>query len=573
MKKFTFKKSSLYLSLIAPMLLLGCASTEGVKYTPDNSMSTVIQQQIGENQKVSVDTSSSNPAPIAVPDIKHFSLNVKDAPLETILNTIFEKSEYTVVFPEEIKSRITLKLKNTTAYDFLEIIKKLYNYDYEVFGNQIIIYNNTIRTRVYTINHLIGHRQGSSELKITSGSLSSQSQGQGQSNSNGSQNGGSQNNQGNGQSSQSESSKLITTTDSNFWVELKSVIETMISKNDKTSIVVSPQTNTLVVKALPSELKEVESYLSKIHANIQRQVMIEAKILEVELSNGQKTGINWAAFSNNKNISTGFAQPNSNLSVPNQLTVGSNSSFPGETLITGATNPMLGMFTFALQNNNFAAILNFIQTQGQYQVLSSPRIATLNNQKAILKVGTDEFFITNISTTSTASAGGTTSSPTLSTQAFFSGISLDITPQIDSSGMVTMHVKPSISQVSTVTKTVDLGTMGNYSLPLASSSISETDSVVKIPNNTIVAIGGLMKSYSKKNNARLPYVADTPIIGNAFQNREDDIRKYELVILLKPLVIESLADWQKDLINVKQQLSQVTPVNQLVELLNSHKPQ
>lgn len=573
MKKFTFKKSSLYLSFITPMLLLGCASTEGVKYTPDNSMSTVIQQQIDENQKISVDTSSNNPIPIAVPNIKHFSLNVKDAPLETILNTIFEKSEYTVVFPEEIKSRITLKLKNTTAYDFLEIIKKLYNYDYEVFGNQIIIYNNTIRTRVYTINHLIGHRQGSSELKITSGSLSSQSQGQGQSNSNGSQNGGSQNNQGNGQSGQSESSKLITTTDSNFWVELKSVIETMISKNDKTSIVVSPQTNTLVVKALPSELKEVESYLSKIHANIQRQVMIEAKILEVELSNGQKTGINWAAFSNNKNISTGFAQPNSNLSVPNQLTVGSNSSFPGETLITGATNPMLGMFTFALQNNNFAAILNFIQTQGQYQVLSSPRIATLNNQKAILKVGTDEFFITNISTTSTASAGGTTSSPTLSTQAFFSGISLDITPQIDSSGMVTMHVKPSISQVSTVTKTVDLGTMGNYSLPLASSSISETDSVVKIPNNTIVAIGGLMKSYSKKNNARLPYVADTPIIGNAFQNREDDIRKYELVILLKPLVIESLADWQKDLINVKQQLSQVTPVNQLVELLNSHKPQ
>lgn len=571
MTKFTFKKPSLYLSFITPMLLLGCSSTEGVKYTPDNSMSTVIQQQIDENQKISADTSFSNPTPITVPDIKHFSLNVKDAPLETILNTIFEKSEYTVVFPEEIKSRITLKLKNTTAYDFLEIIKKLYNYDYEVFGNQIIIYNNTVRTRVYTINHLIGHRQGSSELKITSGSLSSQSQGQ--SNSNGSQNGSSQNNQGNGQSGQSESSKLITTTDSNFWVELKSVIETMISKNDKTSIVVSPQTNTLVVKALPSELKEVESYLSKIHANIQRQVMIEAKILEVELSNGQKTGINWAAFSNNKNISTGFAQPNSNLSVPNQLTVGSNSSFPGETLITGANNPMLGMFTFALQNNNFAAILNFIQTQGQYQVLSSPRIATLNNQKAILKVGTDEFFVTNISTTSTASAGGTTSSPTLSTQAFFSGISLDITPQIDSSGMVTMHVKPSISQVSTVTKSVDLGTMGNYSLPLASSSISETDSVVKIPNNTIVAIGGLMKSYSKKNNARLPYVADTPIIGNAFQNREDDIRKYELVILLKPLVIESLADWQKDLINVKQQLSQVTPVNQLVELLNSNKPQ
>lgn len=571
MTKFTFKKPSLYLRFITPMLLLGCSSTEGVKYTPDNSMSTVIQQQIDENQKISADTSFSNPTPITVPDIKHFSLNVKDAPLETILNTIFEKSEYTVVFPEEIKSRITLKLKNTTAYDFLEIIKKLYNYDYEVFGNQIIIYNNTVRTRVYTINHLIGHRQGSSELKITSGSLSSQSQGQ--SNSNGSQNGSSQNNQGNGQSGQSESSKLITTTDSNFWVELKSVIETMISKNDKTSIVVSPQTNTLVVKALPSELKEVESYLSKIHANIQRQVMIEAKILEVELSNGQKTGINWAAFSNNKNISTGFAQPNSNLSVPNQLTVGSNSSFPGETLITGANNPMLGMFTFALQNNNFAAILNFIQTQGQYQVLSSPRIATLNNQKAILKVGTDEFFVTNISTTSTASAGGTTSSPTLSTQAFFSGISLDITPQIDSSGMVTMHVKPSISQVSTVTKSVDLGTMGNYSLPLASSSISETDSVVKIPNNTIVAIGGLMKSYSKKNNARLPYVADTPIIGNAFQNREDDIRKYELVILLKPLVIESLADWQKDLINVKQQLSQVTPVNQLVELLNSNKPQ
>src|SRR4029079_6280180 len=90
-----------------------------------------------------------------------------------------------------------------------------------------------------------------------------------------------------------------------------------------------------------------------------------------------------------------------------------------------------GVFGLAMPTSNFAALLTFLETQGAVNVLSSPRVATINNQKAVLKVGTDDFFVTNISTTSTTSGTSTTISPTITVQPFFSGVALDITPQID----------------------------------------------------------------------------------------------------------------------------------------------
>ena len=175
-----------------------------------------------------------------------------------------------------------------------------------------------------------------------------------------------------------------------------------------------------------------------------------------------------------------------------------------------------GLFGLAFQTSNFAALIEFLETQGNVQVLSSPRIATLNNQKAVLKVGTDEFFVTNVTTTTTTGTS-TTTTPSVTLQPFFSGIALDVTPQIDENNNITLHIHPSVSKVTTVNKVVDLGSAGSINLPLASSNISETDSIVRAQDGQIVAIGGLMKQTTSDDRSQVPGAGDIPVLGSLFR--------------------------------------------------------
>jgi MSHA biogenesis protein MshL len=187
-------------------------------------------------------------------------------------------------------------------------------------------------------------------------------------------------------------------------------------------------------------------------------------------------------------------------------------------------------------------------------VLSSPRIATLNNQRAVLKVGTDEFFVTEITggTQTTTTIAGT--APTVRVQPFFSGIALDVTPRIDENNDIILHVHPSVSTVSTVNKTVNLGTtMGTYNLPLASSSVSETDSVVRAKDGQIVAIGGLMRQSSVDGESGLPLLPKS-LFGQTSKTTE----KRELVILIKPTVVNSDKDWSDDITRSRDRFNKMS---------------
>ncbi|MDO8813031.1 MAG: hypothetical protein Q7J38_13530 [Gallionella sp.] len=208
----------------------------------------------------------------------------------------------------------------------------------------------------------------------------------------------------------------------------------------------------------------------------------------------------------------------------------------------------------AFQTNNFAALLSFLESQGNVHVLSSPRIATLNNQKAVLKVGTDEFFVTNVSTTTTTGTA-TTSTPSVTLQPFFSGIALDVTPRIDQNNEIILHIHPSVSLVSTVNKTVDVGGVGGVlNLPLASSSVSETDSIVRARDGQIVAIGGLMRQATFDDQSGLPGLSKSPLFGQTNKRNE----KRELVILLKPTVVDSDKDWSDDITHSRDRFNGMT---------------
>jgi MSHA biogenesis protein MshL len=184
-------------------------------------------------------------------------------------------------------------------------------------------------------------------------------------------------------------------------------------------------------------------------------------------------------------------------------------------------------------------------------MLSSPRIATLNNQKAVLKVGTDEFFVTGVTTTTTAVGTTATTTPTVTLQPFFSGIALDVTPRIDENNDIILHVHPSVGQVTTVNKVLDLGSAaGTYTLPLASSSISETDSIVRARDGQIVAIGGLMRQATVEDSSGIPGLSKM-----LFGQTSKHVEKRELVILIKPSVITSDKDWSDDITRSRDRIN------------------
>jgi MSHA biogenesis protein MshL len=301
---------------------------------------------------------------------------------------------------------------------------------------------------------------------------------------------------------------------------------------------------------MPDELRQVESFLRASRMALNRQVMLEAKIVEVELREGFQSGIDWSILRGRGAVGqTSGATGNALLTNPNGL-----PTLPaalGQLLVDSMSLPAAGSgaLGLSLATNGFAAVLNFLETHGDVQILSSPRVATLNNQKAVLKVGTDEYFVTNVSggtiTSGTNTTAGTTTLPSLTLTPFFSGIALDVTPQIDDADSITLHVRPSVTRVTEKTKQIDLGAIGNYRLPLASNTVNETDTVVRVSDGHIVAIGGLMQAESNGSRSGLPGSGDHAVTRTLFGNTGSSVRKKELVILIRPTVIRGVQDWQR----------------------------
>ena len=329
-------------------------------------------------------------------------------------------------------------------------------------------------------------------------------------------------------------------------------------------MIINPASGVIVVKAFPADLRAVENYLKLTQVIVERQVMLEAKILEVSLSEEFQAGVNWAAFGRNRSrYAIGSINPGTTLNA-----VGSSSESISSSDVTidagkygSAVTSAIGQgfFGLAFQTANFASLLSFLESQGNVQVLSSPRIATINNQKAVLKVGADEFFVTNVSTTTTSGGSSNTTTPSITLQPFFSGIALDVTPQIDDDNNIVLHIHPSISVVTEKQKVIDLGEqMGTLTLPLANSSVSETDSVVRVQDGNIVAIGGLMKQEQSADANGLPGTSSSGW-GMLFGARDSYLKKRELVILIKPTIIRNESSWKDDLFETQNRMQQLDP--------------
>ncbi|MEO6292939.1 MAG: secretin N-terminal domain-containing protein, partial [Burkholderiaceae bacterium] len=358
-----------------------------------------------------------------------------------------------------------------------------------------------------------------------------------------------------GSAQQTDGSRVLTNSKTDFWAELAGAVRGLVGSGEGRSVVTSPQAGILAVRAMPEELRQVDKFLKAAQIAIERQVMLEAKIVEVELRDGFQSGIDWSVLRSGRN-GTGAAGVLSGNTSSNTLIRGTQAGLPGfasaaaSLLVDSVSLPAggAGLFGLAFATTGFQAVLGFLETQGDVQILSSPRIATLNNQKAVLKVGVEDFFVTGVTSgttsTSTTNSNGTTTLPTLTLTQFFSGISLDVTPQIDDGSNIMLHVHPSVTTVTEKTKQIDLGSSGSFSLPVASSSVNETDTMVRILDGNIVAIGGLMQIESNRRSSGLPGTGGIPLLSTFFGNHANIGRKKEVVVLIKPTIIRTAQDWE-----------------------------
>jgi|GEM_PF-303516 len=483
-----------------------------------------------------------SPAPAAAVEPR-FDLAINNAPAAQVFLQLAQGTAYNMLVSPEVSGTLSITLKDTTVPEAMDTLRELFGYEYRITGNRIFVYPNTVQTRLYKVNYLPGRRQGASDTRVTSSAITvSGNTGTGTSNSTSNTN---SNNAVNGTGNRADDSAHVrTTSDADFWREVQSSLASLVGGAGGRSVVLNPAAGVVVVKATPAELRQVEHYLKAVQLSIERQVMLEAKIVEVQLSRDAQTGINWSGFGKlgNGQASIGMAAPGTTLGSSGNLSTNDGTTIaPGVNLAAGALGR--GFYGLAFQAANFAALLNFLQTQGDVQVLSSPRIATLNNQKAVLKVGSDELYVTGVTTSTTSSGTNTVSSPSLTLQPFFSGISLDVTPQIDENGTVMLHVHPTISVVTEKNKNIDLGSLGAFKLPLAASQVNETDSIVRVKDGQIVAIGGLMKHTMMDERTGLPVVSEAPVVGGLFRQTSTIHSKRELVIMLKPTVIHEDGAW------------------------------
>lgn len=535
--------------------LSGCADQPLRTASPNASLQAELAAALAQRPPSTAVSTPDTPVPPAPParpaaplppPESRFDLIVNGAQVRDVFLSLVTDSRYSMLMHPDVGGTISVTLKGVTMREALESLREVYGYDYRIDGRRVTVFPPTLQTRIFMVNYLHTQRSGRSDMRISSGAPPATGDG-----GSGSGNSGSTaSNASRSRASDTEGSQVSTTSKSDFWTETTEALRAMVGTAAGRNVIASPQSGTIAVRAMPDELRQIESFLRSTRLSIERQVMLEAKIIEVELRDGFQSGIDWSV------LRSRFSIGQSSGSAGNAL-VSNGNGLP--TLASGTTAALAdvvglpisgsGASGLALASGGFQSILGFLETHGDVQILSSPRVATLNNQKAVLKVGTDDYFVTNVSggsiTTGTSTSTGTTTMPTLTLTPFFSGIALDVTPQIDEAGMVTLHVHPSVTSVVEKTKQIDLGTIGNYRLPLASSSVNETDTVVRIPDGAIVAIGGLMQVESTRQSSGLPGASSNAITGTLFNNRVNAGRKKELVVLIKPTIIRGPEDWQR----------------------------
>ncbi len=467
-----------------------------------------------------------------------YSFFARDANIYDVLLAFSRESELNIVMDPELSGKVTIDLKRVTLKEALDVILSPIGWNYSIDGKFIKVLRPQMETRLFTLNYIATKRSGKREVYAsTGGGLGGQ------------------------QTTASPSTRtgysdLISVDEMDLWTEMQKGLEAIIfgsveekateasSETTKTTwtrtdgkgkkLILNKSSGVIMVSDYPLNLNKIASYIETVEGSSQRQVSIQAKILEVILSDENKEGINWKVIESlprSVNFAWGLANEAGTIGFPG---LGTGYTSTGGTTGTASTVSIPGTFKIKPYGGVLAVgaggvdivlsdIMQAISEQGDVKVLSSPTISTLNNQKAIIRVGNqDVFFITG------AVATQTTVTQTVQPMTIDVGIILDVTPQIAEDGTIIMNIHPSITEKTGEKITPD----GKTTFPLL--SVRETDTTVKVRDGQTIIIAGLMQEKKEETFIGVPVLQSVPLLGGLFRYKTEKKRNSELVIMITP---------------------------------------
>jgi MSHA biogenesis protein MshL len=521
------------ITALVALLLLACTNDpfkpiEGD--TPDNQIEATLEKDLKTNAKLHRQAVPEAVTDALLPKLKvgsspilardqRFDVSVNNVDAKTFFMGLVEGTNYNMFVSPEVKGNITMNLKNVNIDAALQAAHDVYGYEYLETQYGYHVSPPGLKSHMFTLNYPDIKRKSESQILVNSGSITQDF------NPNQTPPGspllGSPTTPQQPTNVATPAAKIETKTDSDFWTELAVSLQVFIKGREGRQIVINPQAGLLIVTADSKELEQIADYLDALQKTMVRQVILEAKILEVALNDTFQAGIDWKILGATQ---TGIQ----GLTIPDSV----------------ESSEMLDNFTqiFTLKatgGSQFNVIIDLLTTQGNVQVLSSPHIATLNHQKAVIKVGYDEFYVTDVTTINTPNGvSGNQLTQDVQLTPFFSGIALDVTPQINADGNVILHIHPIVSRVSDKEKVI-LITGGNQVLPTALSVVRESDSIVEAKNGQVIVIGGLMEESLDEEIGATPGLRKIPFLGSLFRKTEQISHKTELVILLKATYVNN----------------------------------
>jgi len=425
-----------------------------------------------------------------IPKEKLYSLTVRDADLKEVLFAFSKDNGVNIIVDPKIEGKVTVDLKKVTLNAALDALLKPLDLEYFQDGNLIRVSRPKMETRTFVLNYLTTIRAGSASVRGIGGAS-----------------GGTTTSSGTGMTSTTTGggalvSQVRTEDSADLWKEIREEIKNILSPEGK--VLVNKMSSSLVVTDYPKVLRDVERFINNVEETVQRQVHIEAKVIEIQLNDQFQLGIDWRLIPNI--AGSGFSG-----FIRQSLTSTTEFVAPGKIQIGAGTV-------------DTQALIDALSIQGKIEIISSPRVSTLNNQKAIIKAATEDVYF------DVTTAAGTPPIVTATPKYITIGLILDVTPQIDADGTIIMDIHPSVTER---VRTATYATTGQEAPVL---TVRETQTIVRVREGQTILIGGLMQSKEKETLTGAPCLMNIPVAGEAFRQTRRDKNKSEIVILITPTI-------------------------------------
>jgi MSHA biogenesis protein MshL len=512
------------------------------------------------------------------------TLNIKDSNLREVLLLLTRDSSYNLIMEPGIDVVLpAVDLKNVTLEEALQSLLPGIGLEYRLEGNLLRVNRPRMQTRIFYLNYIAASRKGKRDMRMSSRSEAGGESGNSGGGASGGNSGVGKSGSGGGGGSASENeSTIVTNNNSEIWADLQLGLENIIfaareaggsvpqveagpiatASRDAAGrrLLINPQAGLIMIHAEAQAIEEAAGYIEAVEGSIQRQVLIEARVVEVTLAKNYQMGIDWTALLNPTSHFAGLL-PSANgvLNPSARLSTGS--------ALNQEVNASVGRVQYSIGNGKVGAVIDALSRQGQLRVLSSPHVSAMNNQKAVIRVVREEVFFTQTSTVS-QSVGPTVIVQDIQNQIVPIGVVLDIIPQISPKGEITLSINPSISELVEVRTFSSDDGKATSTQPVIDRR--DLDTVAKVNSGETVLIAGIMRERKSEDVRGVPWLMNLPLIGNAFRRTEQSSARTELVIFITPTILsgkpyEELTEQEKQRLQQLEQpfkLGTVEPIKE-----------